>query len=50
MTPHKTQELDAMLQLVDEAEVHLSPIRVVPLDEFGRLLAPELADQENAYA
>jgi D-glycero-alpha-D-manno-heptose-7-phosphate kinase len=37
MTPHKKQELDTMLQLVDEAEAILaSPDR--PLDEFGRLL------------
>jgi D-glycero-alpha-D-manno-heptose-7-phosphate kinase len=37
MTPHKKQELDAMLQFVDEAEaIVASPNR--PLDEFGRLL------------
>jgi D-glycero-alpha-D-manno-heptose-7-phosphate kinase len=37
MTPHKKQELDTMLQLVDEAEAIIaSPDR--PLNEFGRLL------------
>jgi D-glycero-alpha-D-manno-heptose-7-phosphate kinase len=37
MTPHKKQELDTMLQLVDEAEAIIaSPNR--SLDEFGRLL------------
>ena len=37
MTPHKKQELDTMLQLVDEAEAIIgSPDR--SLDEFGRLL------------
>src|SRR5277367_5585049 len=37
MTPHKKQELDTMLQLVDEAEAIIaSPDR--PMDEFGRLL------------
>src|SRR5271169_742179 len=37
MTPHKKQELDTMLQLVDEAEgIIASPDR--PLNEFGRLL------------
>jgi D-glycero-alpha-D-manno-heptose-7-phosphate kinase len=37
MTPHKRRELEAMLQLVDEAESTIvSPNR--PLDEFGRLL------------
>lgn len=37
MTPHKTKELTAMLQLVDEAEAILtSPTR--SLDEFGHLL------------
>jgi D-glycero-alpha-D-manno-heptose-7-phosphate kinase len=37
MTPHKKQELDTMLQLVDEAEAIVgSPNR--SLDEFGRLM------------
>jgi D-glycero-alpha-D-manno-heptose-7-phosphate kinase len=37
MTPHKKQELDTMLQLVDEAEAIIaSPNR--SLNEFGRLL------------
>jgi len=37
MTPHKKQELNTMLQLVDEAEaIVASPDR--PLNEFGRLL------------
>lgn len=37
VTPHKKQELKAMLQLVSEAEAIItSPSR--PLDEFGRLL------------
>jgi D-glycero-alpha-D-manno-heptose-7-phosphate kinase len=37
MTPQRKQELDAMLQLVDEAEgIVTSPAR--SLDEFGRLL------------
>jgi D-glycero-alpha-D-manno-heptose-7-phosphate kinase len=37
MTPHKKQELNTMLQLVDEAEAIIaSPDR--PLNEFGRLL------------
>ena len=37
MTPHKKQELETMLQLVDEAEAIIaSPNR--PLNEFGRLL------------
>jgi D-glycero-alpha-D-manno-heptose-7-phosphate kinase len=37
MTPHKKQELDTMLQLVDEAEAIIgSPNR--SLDEFGRLM------------
>jgi D-glycero-alpha-D-manno-heptose-7-phosphate kinase len=37
MTPHKKQELDTILQLVDEAEsIIASPVR--SLDEFGRLL------------
>ena len=37
MTPHKKQELDTMLQLVDEAEAIIAnPNR--PLHEFGRLL------------
>jgi D-glycero-alpha-D-manno-heptose-7-phosphate kinase len=37
MTPHKTQELNNMLQLVDEAEaIVTNPNR--ELDEFGRLL------------
>jgi D-glycero-alpha-D-manno-heptose-7-phosphate kinase len=37
MTPHKKQELDTMLQLVDEAEAIIgNPDR--SLDEFGRLL------------
>jgi D-glycero-alpha-D-manno-heptose-7-phosphate kinase len=37
VTPHKTQELNTMLQLVDEAESIINtPTR--PLDEFGRLL------------
>jgi D-glycero-alpha-D-manno-heptose-7-phosphate kinase len=37
MTPHKTRELEAMLELVDEAEsIVTHPNR--PLDEFGRLL------------
>jgi D-glycero-alpha-D-manno-heptose-7-phosphate kinase len=37
MTPHKKQELDTMLQLVNEAEAILaSPNR--PIHEFGRLL------------
>ncbi len=37
MTPHKRRELDAMLQLVDEAEaIVTNPKR--SLDEFGRLL------------
>src|SRR5579863_4350208 len=37
MTPHRKQELDTMLQLVDEAEAIIaSPKR--PLDEFGHLL------------
>ena len=37
MTPHKKQELDTMLQLVDEAEAIIaSPDR--PLNEFGQLL------------
>jgi len=37
VTPHKKQELNAMLQLVDEAEAIITnPNR--PLNEFGRLL------------
>jgi D-glycero-alpha-D-manno-heptose-7-phosphate kinase len=37
MTPHKKQELDTMLQLVNEAEAIIAnPAR--PLHEFGRLL------------
>jgi D-glycero-alpha-D-manno-heptose-7-phosphate kinase len=37
MTPHKKQELDNMLQLVDEAEAIIgNPNR--PLEEFGRLM------------
>jgi D-glycero-alpha-D-manno-heptose-7-phosphate kinase len=37
MTPHKTRELQTMLQLVDEAEsIVTNPGR--PLEEFGRLL------------
>jgi D-glycero-alpha-D-manno-heptose-7-phosphate kinase len=37
MTPHKQKELEAMFQLVTEAETILStPSR--PLDEFGRLM------------
>jgi len=37
MTPHKTRELDMMLNLVDEAEsIITTPGR--PLDDFGRLL------------
>jgi D-glycero-alpha-D-manno-heptose-7-phosphate kinase len=37
MTPHKTQELDTMLQYVDEAEsIVITPSR--SLHEFGRLL------------
>jgi D-glycero-alpha-D-manno-heptose-7-phosphate kinase len=37
MTPHKKQELGAMLQLVDEAESIITSPNT-PLDEFGRLL------------
>jgi len=37
MTPHKKQELSAMLQLVDEAEAIVTDPRC-RLDEFGRLL------------
>jgi len=37
MTPHKKQELDTMLQLVDEAEAIIASADR-PLDEFGRLL------------
>ncbi len=37
MTPHKKQELDTMLQLVDEAEAIIGSADR-PLDEFGRLL------------
>ncbi len=37
MTPHKKRELDAMLQLVDEAEAIVTNSKR-SLDEFGRLL------------
>src|SRR5277367_381207 len=37
MTPHKKQELDTMLQLVDEAEAIIGSSDR-PLNEFGRLL------------
>jgi D-glycero-alpha-D-manno-heptose-7-phosphate kinase len=37
MTPHKKQELDTMLQLVDEAEAIIASL-TRPLNEFGKLL------------
>jgi D-glycero-alpha-D-manno-heptose-7-phosphate kinase len=37
MTPHKTRELDAMLQLVNEAEAIVASSNR-PLEEFGQLL------------
>src|ERR1035437_4416084 len=37
VTPHKKRELDAMMQLVDEAEAIVASLNR-PLDEFGKLM------------